>query len=72
MGYNMSMTVQYITDNKGRKTSVVVPYKEWEKLQKEMQKQRVLLGIKSSVSEARDMKSGRMRMPSIDKLLDEL
>jgi hypothetical protein len=66
------MTVKYITDSKGRKTGVVIPYKEWEKFQREMQKQRVLLGIKSSVSEVGEMVSGKKPMPSIDRLLDEL
>ena len=49
------MQVQYITDKKGHKTNVVIPYKEWEYLMKEMQKQRILLGLKEAVSDVKAM-----------------
>jgi hypothetical protein len=32
------MHVQYLMDDKGKKTAVQVPLKEWEKLQKELKK----------------------------------
>ena len=70
--YNVGMQVQYITDNKGKKKSVVVPFRDWENIQKEMSKQRAMLGIKSAVEEVRQMKEGKKRMRSMGKLLDEL
>jgi hypothetical protein len=66
------MQVQYITDNKGKKKSVVVPFKDWENIQKEMSRHRAMLGIKSAVQEVRQIKDGKKRSPSMDKLLDEL
>jgi hypothetical protein len=66
------MQVQYLTDKKGHRKSVVIPYGEWEKLLKEMEKQRVLLGLKSAISDVREMTSGKKSMKTMEKLLDEL
>lgn len=59
------MQVQYITDKKGHKTNVVIPFKDWEHLMKEMQKQRVLLGLKEAVSEVKTMLSGKKKIKTI-------
>lgn len=66
------MQVQYITDKKGHKTNVVIPFKEWEHLMKEMQKQRVLLGLKEAVSEVKTMLSGKKKIKTIEDIIDEL
>ena len=66
------MQVQYITDQKGHKTNVIIPYKEWENLMEELKKQRMLLGLKESVSEVKAMLSGRKKMKTIEDLLDDL
>jgi hypothetical protein len=66
------MQVQYITDKKGHKTNVVIPYKEWEYLMKEMQKQRILLGLKEAVSDVKAMLTGKKKMKTIEELLNEL
>ena len=66
------MQIEYITDKAGHKKSVVVPYREWEKLLKEMEKQRVLLGVKGAVSEVNQMLAGRKKERSLQELLDEL
>ena len=66
------MEIQYITDTKGHKKNVVIPYKEWENLMKEMRKQRVLLGLKEAVSQVKAMIAGKKRMKTIDELIDEL
>jgi len=66
------MQVQYITDKKGHKTNVVIPYKEWEYLMKEMQKQRILLGLKEAVSDVKAMLVGKRKMKTIEELLNEL
>ncbi|HBR20964.1 MAG TPA: hypothetical protein DD713_00095 [Nitrospiraceae bacterium] len=66
------MQVQYITDKKGHKTNVVIPFKDWEHLMKEMQKQRVLLGLKEAVSEVKAMLTGKEKMRTIEEIIDEL
>ena len=66
------MQIQYITDKKGHKTNVVIPYKEWEHLMKEMQKQKILLGLKDAVSEVKAMLTGKEKMKTIDNLINEL
>lgn len=66
------MQVQYITDKRGHKKGVIVPYTDWEKMLKEIEKQRVLLGLKSAVAEVKEMMGGKKKMKSMEKLLDEL
>ncbi len=66
------MQVQYITDKKGHKTNVVIPYKEWERLMKEMQKQKALLGLKEAVSDVKAMLAGKKKMRTIEELINEL
>ena len=66
------MQIQYMTDRKGHKTNVVIPLKEWEHLMKEMQKQRILLGLKDAVSDVKAMLAGRKRMKTIEDLINEL
>ncbi|MDO8283335.1 MAG: hypothetical protein Q7U10_12065 [Thermodesulfovibrionia bacterium] len=66
------MGIQYITDTKGHRKNVVIPYKEWETLMKEMQKQRVLLGLKEAVSEVKAMAAGKKKMRTFKELIDEL
>lgn len=66
------MDIQYITDKKGHKKNVIIPYKEWETLMKEMKKQRVLLGLKEAVSEVKEMIAGKKKMKTIDELINEL
>jgi len=66
------MEIQYITDTKGHKKNVVIPYREWERLMKEMKKQRVLLGLKEAVTEVKAMIAGKKRMKTIDELINEL
>ncbi len=66
------MEIQYITDKKGHRKNVIVPYKEWEKLMREIKKQRVLLGLKDAVSEVKAMIAGKRKMKTIDELMNEL
>jgi len=66
------MQIQYMTDRKGHKTNVVIPLKEWEHLMKEMQKQRILLGLKDAVSDVKAMLAGRKKMKTIEELINEL
>ena len=66
------MQIQYITDKKGHKTNVVIPFKDWEHLMKEMQKQRVLLDLKEAVSEVKTMLAGKKKMKTIEELINEL
>jgi len=66
------MEIQYITDKKGHKTNVVIPYKKWEQLMKEMHKQRLLLGLKEAVSDVKTMMTGKKKMRTIKELINEL
>lgn len=69
----MASTVQYIVDKKGQKTSVLVPYKDWEeinlKYEKLLNKVKVLTGIADGIAEVhKARKSGKKLQPLSDFL----
>ena len=53
----MSNHIQYLIDRKGRKTSVIVPYSDWEELNKNFikltNKVRILTGIREGITEVK-------------------
>lgn len=81
------MNVQYLTDNRGRRTGVFIPIKEWEMLQKQLNipaesvatddlagptKESVLAGIKEAVGEVKLHRQGKIKMQSARDFLNEL
>jgi len=47
----MDMQIQYLTDNKGKKTAVLVPFKEWEKFINDYKYLQKKIGLNHSVKE---------------------
>jgi len=47
-------TVRYIVDNRGVKTSVIVPYEEWEKINTDYKKLQKKLLIFSAIQDGMD------------------
>ena len=73
------MSVQIVTNAKGEKTSVLVPYKEWSALNREreelihkLQEAELLLRYKRAFADAKLFEEGKLETHPIDKLLDEL
>jgi len=60
----MGNTLQYIVDNKGEKTSVIVPYEEWEKIngdyQKLQNKLKVFVSIQKGLAEIKTSKKNAL------------
>ena len=48
----MNVDIQYLTDSKGKRTAVQIPYENWIELLEENQKLRELLKLKKDLSEA--------------------
>ena len=72
----MESHIQYIVDNKGHKKSVVVPFKEWESLQKEKErlqnKIKFLEELKDSVEEVKEALKGKKKTKALSDFLDDL
>jgi prefoldin subunit 5 len=72
----MENHIQYIVDHKGFKKSVVVPFKEWEALQKEKEllqnKIKFLEELKDSVNEVKKTLAGKKKTKALSDFLDEL
>ncbi len=67
----MQAKVQYLLNEKGEKASVLLPFKQWEKIQTLLRKQEVLLGIKSAFVEIREAKNNGEQLQSLTDFIDE-
>ncbi len=69
------MHLQYITDEKGRKTAVVIPISDWDKLkeryhfEEEPAKEQILQELKADYMA---LKKGKLETHPISELMDEL
>ncbi len=72
----MESDIRYLTDKKGKRTAVQIPYEDWKRLTKENQKLRQLLKVKSDLQEAfqevEDCKKGKIQLKTLDQIIDEL
>ncbi len=73
------MSVQFLTDAEGKKTSVLIPYKEWDALNKEredlihkLQDAELSLRYKQAFKDAELFEQGKLKTYPIAQLLDEL
>jgi hypothetical protein len=71
----MATALKYIVDEKGDKTSVLVPIKTWEKVNddfiKIQNKLRILTGIKSSLSEIKEARRSGKKLQTLNNFLNE-
>jgi hypothetical protein len=68
--------MQYVLDEKGKKTSVLVSYKDWERLNSDFSKLRkkleILTGIGDGLKEIKTAKKGGKKLKNLTDVLDEL
>jgi hypothetical protein len=71
----MNNNLQYLTDESGNKTAVVVPYNDWLAMKKEHEKLKQLLKFKNSLKSAflefESIKNGKTKMITLSEFLDE-
>lgn len=71
----MSSAIKYMIDEKGQKTSVLVPFKTWEKINWEYsrleKKLNVLLGIKNAIEEVKTAKKTGKKLQTLKDFLRE-
>ena len=73
------MDIQYITDDKGERVSVLVPLKEWNKLNQErealrnkLQEAGLAQRYRNVLSDSQLFQEGKLKTYPIQDLLDEL
>ncbi|MEY2828583.1 MAG: hypothetical protein RIQ33_441 [Bacteroidota bacterium] len=70
------MNIQTVTNALGRKSAVLIPFKEWESIQNKISKleheQKVLLGIKDAMNEVKSIISGKKKGKSLASFLNEI
>ena len=76
------MDIQYLWNNKGEKTGVVLPIEEWEKIKTLLEKLNkenlkpkeaiCLEGLQEAIEEVNDYKAGKTELKNLDELLNEL
>jgi len=67
--------MQYIVDNRGVKTSVIVPFDKWQKInvdyQKLQNKLKVFLAIQEGLEEIKDAKNQGDKLQTLSDFLNE-
>ncbi len=53
--------MQYLVNDRGRNTAVVVPIREYNELQQSKRKLQILLGINNALKEVKDVKTGKRK-----------
>jgi hypothetical protein len=73
------MSIQFVTNSKGEKTSVLIPFKEWNAINKEredlkhkLEEAELLLRYKQAFKDANLFEQGKLETHPIAELLDEL
>lgn len=71
----MTNQIQYFTNQKGQKTSVIVPYKKWEELQMNLEalqnKLNVFLSIQEGIEEVKQAKKSGVKLQKLADFLNE-
>ncbi len=67
--------MQYIVDDSGAKTSVIVPYSQWEKINADYDKLKkkfdVFLSIKEGIEEIKTSKNKGVKLQTLSDFLNE-
>ncbi len=69
------MNVNYITDNDGKQSAVIVPIGEWENFVKKYNKIKnklaILTGLQNAVEEVKLIQTGKKKGKTLREFLDE-
>ena len=63
------MRVQYVTNEKGKKTAVQITLKEWQKLQIGIKKIELFNELKQAFMEMEQQSKGKLKTPTTKRLL---
>ncbi|WP_138475179.1 hypothetical protein [Dyadobacter bucti] len=65
------MNVQFLSNEKGKKTAVVIPIKDWEEIQEKLDREKFFNSLSKSVQEMKLMKEGKIPEPDINELFND-
>ena len=65
------MNVQYLSNEQGKRTAVVIPIEEWEGIQAQLKKDRFLDSFKQSLKELKLMRDGVIPEPDVNELFND-
>jgi hypothetical protein len=72
----MKITIQYVSDSKGKTQSVQVPFTDWEKLMTRLKKYEQTLKIKTDLKEAFEevaqLRKSKQKKQTLNDFLNEL
>ena len=66
------MHVQFVTNEEGKKTAVQLSIKQWNDVQKNLQKLKLLEDLKSSFKEMEEHVKGKIKTPTTKQLFAQL
>ncbi len=66
------MHVQYVTDEKGKKTAVQLSIKQWNDLQKGVKKLELFEDLKQAFKEMEAHSKGKIKTPTTKELMAQL
>ncbi|MCF2490900.1 hypothetical protein [Dyadobacter sp. CY347] len=62
------MNVQFLTNERGENTHAVIPIKLWNKIQRDLQKQKLKESLTLAFKEVKLAEEGKIGLASIDEL----
>jgi len=75
----MAMDIKYITDEKGKKNAVLLPMRDWEKIQKDLEayqqlkiKKQFLLNLNEAIEEMKLVLHGQKEARDAEEFINEL
>ena len=70
------MNIQIATNHQGKRSAVIIPFRDWEALQNKINKleteQRILLGINDAMQEVKAIIKGKKKAKTLQSFLNEL
>lgn len=78
MSLAASFNIKYVTDTKGKRKEVIVPYQTWTNITEELEalreKQKILLGLREACREVKvqEKKKEKIKEQTLDEFIDDL
>jgi len=78
MNVAASFNIKYVTDTRGKRKEVIVPYQTWADITEELEalreKQKILLGLREACKEVKEQEkqNERRKEQTLDEFIDEL
>jgi len=72
----MNMKIEYVTDDKGRQKSVIIPHRQWKSFEADYNKMKnklkVLAGLHDALKEVKQIQNGKKKAKTLKEIINEL